>query len=167
MIDLRFPTALQMVLSVALGERDSFRVTSQSLADGLGANPVLIRRLVGPLARDGILAGFAGKGGGIKLGRRAEEITLRDIYRSALGGKPALTPRPRVPAMCRVSANFREYFAEVSGDVEEGILARLGQRTVAQSLDRILELHAQTGVAGEATAEVAFAWRIPRPSARR
>jgi Rrf2 family transcriptional repressor of oqxAB len=114
MIDLRFPTALQMVLSVALGERDSFRVTSQSLADGLGANPVLIRRLVGPLARDGILAGFAGKGGGIKLGRRAEEITLRDIYRSALGGKPALTPRPDVPAMCRVSTNFGEYFAEVS-----------------------------------------------------
>jgi Rrf2 family transcriptional repressor of oqxAB len=167
MIDLRFPTALQMVLSVALGERDSFRVTSQSLADGLGANPVLIRRLVGPLARDGILAGFAGKGGGIKLGRRAEEITLRDIYRSALGGKPALTPRPDVPAMCRVSANFGQYFAEVSGDVEEGILARLGQRTVAQSLDRILELHAQTGATGEATVGVASAWRIPRPSARR
>jgi Rrf2 family transcriptional repressor of oqxAB len=94
--------------------------------------------------------GVCRKGGGIKLGRRAEEITLRDNYRSVLGGKPALTPRPDVPAMCRVSANFGEYFAEVSGDVEEGIFARLGERTVAQSLDRILELHAQTGVTGEA-----------------
>jgi hypothetical protein len=105
--------------------------------------------------------------GGIKLGRRAEKITLCDIYRSALGGKPALTPRPDAPAMCRVSANFGKYFAEVSGDVEEGILAKLGQRTVAQSLDRILELHAQTGATGEATVGVASAWRIPRPSARR
>ena len=147
MIDLRFPTALQMVLSVALGERDHFRVTSQSLADGLGANPALIRRLMGPLGRDRILNGFVGKGGGIKLGRPAEEITLSEIYQSALGGKPALTPRPDVPARCRISANFGDLFAEISLDVEGAILEKLGQRTVAQTLDRILDIHALSGTA--------------------
>jgi Rrf2 family transcriptional regulator, repressor of oqxAB len=145
MLDLRFPTALQMVLSVALGERDHFRVTSQSLADGLGANPVLIRRLMGPLGRDGILNGFVGKGGGIKLGRAAKQITLRDIYQSALGGKPALSPRPDVAAKCRVSANFGDLFAEVSLDVEGAILERLSRRTIAQTLDRILEIHELSG----------------------
>ena len=148
MIDLRFPTALQMVLSVALGERDHFRVTSQSLANGLGANAALIRRLMGPLGRDGILHGFVGKGGGVKLGRPAEQITLRDVYYSALGGKPALTPRPDLPAKCRVSANFGDLFAEISLDVEGVILGRLSERTVAQALDRILEIDGQGGAAG-------------------
>ena len=46
MIDLRFPTALQMVLSVALADRDGFRCTSQILADGLSTNPSFIRKLL-------------------------------------------------------------------------------------------------------------------------
>ena len=86
------------------------------------------------------LEGIRGQGGGIKLARPAEQIMLSDIYRSALGGKPALTPRPDVPARCRISANFGDLFAEISLDVDGAILEKLGQRTVAQTLDRILDI---------------------------
>ena len=36
MIDLRFSTALQMVLSVALADRDGFRCTSSNFGGGPG-----------------------------------------------------------------------------------------------------------------------------------
>ena len=51
-----------MVLSVALAEHDGFRVTSKMLAEGLGTNPSLIRKLLFPLSRDGLIRPSVGKG---------------------------------------------------------------------------------------------------------
>lgn len=42
MLDYRFPTALQMVLSVAMAEQMGERSTSAILAYGLEANPSLV-----------------------------------------------------------------------------------------------------------------------------
>ncbi|KMH18301.1 hypothetical protein SM67_03501 [Klebsiella pneumoniae] len=44
MLDYRFPTALQMVLSVAMAEQMGERSTSAILAYGLEANPSFIRK---------------------------------------------------------------------------------------------------------------------------
>lgn len=55
MLDYRFPTALQMVLSVAMAEQLGERSTSAILAYGLEANPSFIRKLMVPLTRDGII----------------------------------------------------------------------------------------------------------------
>lgn len=48
MLDYRFPTALQMVLSVAMAEQMGERSTSAILAYGLEANPSFIRKLMVP-----------------------------------------------------------------------------------------------------------------------
>lgn len=48
MLDYRFPTALQMVLSVAMAEQSGERSTSAILAYGLEANPSFIRKLMVP-----------------------------------------------------------------------------------------------------------------------
>ena len=84
MLDYRFPTALQMVLSVAMAEQMGERSTSAILAYGLEANPSFIRKLMVPLTRDGIIVSTLGRNGSIHLGRPADKITLRDIYLSAV-----------------------------------------------------------------------------------
>jgi Rrf2 family transcriptional repressor of oqxAB len=98
MLDYRFPTALQMVLSVAMAEQLGERSTSAILAYGLEANPSFIRKLMVPLTRDGIIVSTLGRNGSIHLGRPPEEITLRDIYLSVIEdkncGRRALTYRP-------------------------------------------------------------------------
>lgn len=98
MLDYRFPTALQMVLSVAMAEQLGERSTSAILAYGLEANPSFIRKLMVPLTRDGIIVSTLGRNGSIHLGRPAEEITLRDIYVSVIEdkncGRRALTSPP-------------------------------------------------------------------------
>ena len=95
MLDYRFPTALQMVLSVAMAEQMGERSTSAILAYGLEANPSFIRKLMVPLTRDGIIVSTLGRNGSIHLGRPAEEITLRDIVAEL--EKPGRDPRDEMP----------------------------------------------------------------------
>lgn len=140
MIDLRFPTALQMVLSVALADQDGFRCTSQVLADGLSTNPSFIRKLLVPLTREGMIATSIGKGGGLHLGRPAAEITLRDIYRAVTEDKKLLVARHDVPIRCRISANINSFFSSVADQAEGAMWDVLGSRNVAESLSEVLRL---------------------------
>ena len=140
MIDMRFSTAVQVVLSVALAEHDDFRCTSKMLAEGLGTNPSLIRKLLFPLSRDGLISPSVGKGGGLRLGRAADQITLRDVYQSVIENKAILAIRDDIPSRCRISANINEFFDTVTGEAERAMLETLQRRTIAESLADILRL---------------------------
>ena len=140
MIDLRFSTALQMVLSVALADKDGFRCTSGTLAEGLGTNPSFIRKLLNPLTREGMIVAAIGKGGGLHLGRPAEQITLRDIYLAVTEDKKVFVARHDIQPRCRISANINEFFAEVATNAESAMLDALGRRNIAESLSEVLRL---------------------------
>src|SRR5712671_1141134 len=140
MIDLRFSTALQMVLSLALADKDGFRCTSGTLAEGLGTNPSFIRKLLMPLTREGMIVTAIGKGGGLHLGRGAEQITLRDLYLAVMEDKRILVAREDIPSRCRISANINEFFAEIATDAETAMLDALASRNIADSLAELLRL---------------------------
>src|SRR5260370_40654876 len=123
MIDLRFAAAVQMVLSVALAEHDDFRCTSEMLAEGLGTNASLIRKLLFPLSRDGLIRPSVGKGGGLRLGRAADRITLRDVYQSVTENKTILAIRDDIPRRCRISANINDVFDTATGEAVRPMLA--------------------------------------------
>jgi Rrf2 family transcriptional repressor of oqxAB len=137
MLDYRFPTALQMVLSVAMAEQLGERSTSAILAYGLEANPSFIRKFMVPLTRDGIIVSTLGRNGSIHLGRPAEEITLRDIYVSVIEDKKLWASRPDVPARCVVSANACWYFKSIADEAEQASLAVLARHTVASALEEV------------------------------
>ncbi|MEI2264450.1 RrF2 family transcriptional regulator [Erwinia sp. CGal63] len=139
MLDIRFPTALQMVLCIAQAEREGKRSTSKILAMGLEANPSFVRKMMVPLTRDGIIVSTLGRTGTIRLGRPADEITLCDIYTSVLEDKPLLAGRPEVPARCLVSANTCWFFKELAHEAEQASLSVLAKRTVADALREIYE----------------------------
>jgi Rrf2 family transcriptional repressor of oqxAB len=143
MIDVRFPTALQMVLSLAVAGRKGERCTSAALASGLGANPVLVRKLAVPLVADGIIISSTGKKGGLKLGRSPDAITLKDVYLSVTDQKSLFTGRSDVPSVCVVSRNITSFFGEVSSGVDQVVLDKLASVTVADSLARIEALDEQ------------------------
>ncbi len=134
MLDFRFPTAMQMVLSVAVAEKVGIRSTSAVLAASLEANPSFIRKLMVPLTRNGIIISTLGRNGSIHLGRPANEITLRDIYTAVIDDKRIWAARPEVPARCLVSANACWYFKSVVNEAEEASLDVLARHTVADAL---------------------------------
>ncbi|EOZ9566220.1 Rrf2 family transcriptional regulator [Klebsiella pneumoniae] len=131
MLDYRFPTALQMVLSVAMAEQMGERSTSAILAYGLEANPSFIRKLMVPLTRDGIIVSTLGRNGSIHLGRPADKITLRDIYLSVIEDKKLWASRPDVPA------RSCWYFKSVADEAEQASLNVLARHTVASALEAV------------------------------
>jgi Rrf2 family transcriptional repressor of oqxAB len=81
-----------------------------------------------------------GKGGGLHLGRAAEQITLRELYLAVMEDKRILVAREDIPTRCRISANINEFFAEVATDAETAMLDALASRNIADSLAELLRL---------------------------
>ena len=143
MIDWRFPTALQIVLSLTVAAEKGIQCTSQELASGLGANPSLVRKLLVPLSRAGLTASSLGKHGGVRLARPADRITLADVYRAITDNKKLLAARPDVPNVCEVSTNIVEYFGTLADEVEDAVRGVLGRRTVADTLAQVRAIESQ------------------------
>ena len=55
-------------------------LTSERLAGMMQTNPVVIRRLLGGLRQRGIVTSEKGHGGGWRLARNPDAVTLHDIY---------------------------------------------------------------------------------------
>ena len=61
--------------------RDEMKVTSNFLAGSVGANPVIVRTVMGNLKDAGIISISQGKSG-IGLAKRLDEISFYDIYKA-------------------------------------------------------------------------------------
>ena len=116
---------------IAFIERAEDRlVTSSELAASIGTNPVVVRRVLGQLARAGLVQSKRGPNGGSTLGRPAHEITLRDAYDAVSAGESmqliARHPGTLGPS-CRVAPVLAAVLDELYADAEELLLQRLGQ----------------------------------------
>ena len=142
MIDIRFPTALHLMLSLALAHTEGVeQLSSSELANGLGANPSLVRKLLVPLASAGLVHATYGRDGGIRLGRSAKSITLREIYSAVIGEKSLWAPRS-VPHRCLVSSNVERYFVGLATNADNAVLKTLEHKTLADSLAELRKLDA-------------------------
>jgi Rrf2 family transcriptional repressor of oqxAB len=142
MIDVRFPTALQLMLNLALAHAEGVeQLSSTQLAGALGTNPSLVRKLLSPLAEAGLVRSSFGRDGGIRLGRPTETITLRDIYSAVMGEKSLWEPRT-VPHQCLVSSNIERYFVDLASNADDAVLRTLEHKTLADSLSELRLLDA-------------------------
>lgn len=138
MLDVRFSSALKAMLLLGHAEEEGSPVlTSTQLARSLNTNPSLVRTLMVPLVKDALVASIKGRGGGVRLGRPADQITLREIYRSSIGDKPLWAPRPEGPRECLVTNHSAEYFARLTEQTETAVLGALAGCTLADSLDEL------------------------------
>ncbi|GAA2302130.1 Rrf2 family transcriptional regulator [Streptomyces violaceusniger] len=140
-LDIRFSRALQVMLFLAVAaEHGAGPLSSAELAQKLNANPSLVRKLLVPLTDEGLVVCVKGRSGGARLGRPTDRITLAEIYRCAVGDKPLFAPSPGVEPVCPVTAHGGEYFAALTAEAEEAVLASLGDRTLADSVGELRRL---------------------------
>jgi Rrf2 family transcriptional repressor of oqxAB len=138
MIDLRFATAMQLMLSLALAAEHGIpQLTSAELAAGLGVASSFVRKLITPLARDGLVVSAMGKHGGVGLSRPANRITLGDIYTAVMEDKRLWRAREDVPHRCLVSSNIVPFFDTIAQDAGSAVLKVLEKRTLASSLAQL------------------------------
>lgn len=60
--------------------------TSETIASMLGTNPVVVRRMMGPLRRCGLLTSMGGRSGGWRLAKPADQITARHVHEALSNG---------------------------------------------------------------------------------
>ena len=107
-------------------------MTSDALARMMNTNPVVVRRVLAGLREHQLVCSEKGHGGGWKLCRGLETITLHDIYRAldeptllAMGNR---TESPGCLVEEAVNAALNQTFAEA----EALVLARFRDVTLAQ-----------------------------------
>lgn len=76
----RFTIAVHIITAIDYFT-DSVKVTSSFLAGSVGANPVIVRNVMGQLKEAGIIDISQGKSG-ITLAKELNDITLFDVYKS-------------------------------------------------------------------------------------
>jgi Rrf2 family transcriptional repressor of oqxAB len=144
MIDVRFPTALQLMLSLALARAEGVdRLSSAQLAEGVDSNPTFVRRLLLPLIQAGLVRSTMGREGGVSLAVDPTGITLGEIYQAAMGNKTLWTGRSDIPHRCVVSSNVDRFFGTLAEEADQAILQLLNTRTLADSLLELRALDAQ------------------------
>ena len=77
-ITSKFTIAVHIIAAIDYF-RDSEKVTSNFLAGSVGANPVIVRNVMGSLKEAGIIEISQGKSG-IELAKGLEKITFYDVY---------------------------------------------------------------------------------------
>lgn len=78
-MDTKFSTAIHMLILISEAKAP---MTSEQIAESVGTNPSYIRKIAGLLKKAGIIESRQGKGG-FSLLRRADELTLFQIYCAA------------------------------------------------------------------------------------
>ena len=133
MVATRFAVAIHVLLLLAT--EPAGQATSGRIAESVGTNPVVIRRLAGQLARAGLVRIRRGPGGA-ELARPAEVITLADVW--------AAMRRPGLPLLpTHKSAERGEGLARLVPGLLCGVLdeaERAMERRLAEvTLDTLLK----------------------------
>lgn len=136
MVATRFAVAVHILLLLAT--EPGGQATSGRIAESVGTNPVVIRRLAGQLARAGLLRIRRGPGGA-ELARPAASITLAEVWAAMRRPNLPLLPTHRGPrgGADRLGAVVPATLRGVLDEAEAAMEQSLGRVTVAELAARL------------------------------
>lgn len=144
---MRKDSRLSRVLHVLIHmDRHCEQATSETLSQMLNTNAVVVRRTMAGMRKLGYVSSEGGHGGGWKLTKPLEDITLYDVYR-AMGEPPLfnLGPPEEHPE-CLVARAVDAALKDAMQAAEDQLLARFRSITVAQLAEDFETLYAlETG----------------------
>jgi Predicted transcriptional regulator len=149
--------ATHILTILALGQGDespkNVRLCSEAIAHSIDTNPVVVRRLVAKLVKVGLVESQAGKGGGLSLACKPDQISLLRVY-EALGDEMASPFKPHTPNQnCPTGVSMVRVLHGVFAEVEDGVRKTLESLTIAdmaQAVQRAKCLEAAAGAAEQA-----------------
>ena len=116
---------------------DKMPQTSESIAQSVNTNPVVIRRIIGLLTKHGIVTVKMGAGGGSCLARKPEEVTLAEIYLALEENAVFDVPQLEETHHCYLSRIVRPILTEVLQEAELHLLESLRKVTLADVIKRV------------------------------
>lgn len=91
--------AIQALLLLAIERDDEHPRTPRQIAARLGASPTYLGKILGQLAKGGMLRAVRGARGGVLLARAPDQIALLDVYTATQG--------PLIPDYCQGTLDAR------------------------------------------------------------
>ncbi len=132
----KFTTAIH--ICIYLDYSNDQLVSSQTLAESVKTNPVVIRRLIGQLRKQGIVGSVAGAKGGFYLAKPVDQLTLWDIYLVVRDDE--FFNKPKVNPDCVVSSNLAVLVDDVYSESEHSMKNSMEKVTVAQLTDKLSDI---------------------------
>jgi Rrf2 family protein len=135
MTSLKFATAVHVMLLLAHEKADGPEraAASHHLAESIGANAVVVRRVLAALAAAGLIATKAGANGGAWLVRRPARIRLDEIY-AALEEPAGPGFRPKCNSQCPVGRAAPGVICDVIKSMKKAAESTLSKRNLAALL---------------------------------
>ena len=138
MTSLKFATAVHVVLLLAHKGADApgAAVASSYLAASIGANPVVVRRVLASLAAAKLVATRAGAHGGAWLVKKPAKIRMSAVY-EAVEELPCPGFRPKGSASCPVGRAAPGVICEVIGAMRKASESALAKLSLADLLKKL------------------------------
>jgi Rrf2 family protein len=144
----RFAVAIHAMGMLAFG--DELHVTSDDIARSIRTNPVVVRRLLAQLMRRGLVMVKLGAGGGARLTRPPEQITLSDIYLALDVGPLFQVPLLGETHECAVGRSVGPILTDVLLRAERGLLVELEAVTLSDVIGKVVRRMKRQGCARNA-----------------
>ncbi|MBO4702921.1 MAG: Rrf2 family transcriptional regulator [Lachnospiraceae bacterium] len=134
-ITSKFTIAVHIITAIDYF-KDHEKVTSNFLAGSVGANPVIVRNVMGNLKEAGIIDISQGKSG-ITLAKRLEDITFYDIYRAvdSVSDEGLFHFHENPNANCPVGRNIHKAVDEKLLKVQQAMEAEMKQITLSDVVE--------------------------------
>ena len=144
-ITSKFTIAVHIIAAIDYF-KDSAKVTSSFLAGSVGANPVIVRNVMGSLKESGIIEISQGKSG-ISLAKGLEEITFYDVYKAVdcVDGKGLFHFHESPNIKCPVGRSIHLAMDEKLKRVQDTMENELRRITIA---DVAADIKKKTGFSG-------------------
>lgn len=130
MNDRRFAISMHILVLLSLNQDEW--LSSDFIASSININPVLVRKELSNLRKNGIILSKEGKNGGSMLAKSPESVYLSDVYRilncGAILGYALAAPNPK----CPVGRQINEHLRSLAIQSENILLANLGTKTLAE-----------------------------------
>lgn len=136
-ISTKCSTAIHVLLIIAILSPHE-RVTSETLAESVGRNPVEVRKIFGGLKKAGIIEISRGTGGAVLL-KAPTEITLFDIYSAvdALSLNNLIGIHSNPSEDCLVGRNITALLAEPYAKIGNAVRQAMSTTTLDQLLQKL------------------------------
>lgn len=137
-VSTKFTISLHILVAVEFFS-ESNKITSDFLSGSIGANPVIIRNLLGDLKKVGILEVKRGTGG-ITLKRPLSEISFLDIYRSVetTGVENLFHFHEKPNQKCPVGRNIKKSLDDDLKEIQQKFEEELSKHKVADIYEKTL-----------------------------
>lgn len=123
-------TQFSIAVHILTGLAKFGKLNSNELAVSVNANPIFIKRILAKLSSFGLVSTSSGRNGGSTLARKAENISLYDVYMAVKAPNSFVVHSYSKNLSCEISTNIQGAMHDVLEEVQSDLKAKLSSISI-------------------------------------